>query len=532
MQSKESIPLQGRRSFYGGIVGRSEHSRLRKTETSKLTSADIAGKCQAILTEIDRCSNFNEKYIESSVLHDVPQMFVPSELRVALEDELDTLLTEKLLREERIHARSSLPSDTTAISFESPSDNSKETVTLIQCGHEWTPCYDAIALVKRRKELNRELKAGEKHEEGDIIQSTVARSAMNGGDLVFQRDELIKELSDEIQQIDAKLMLSKIDEELHRVAFASIVDEMVTIRSIHGYDQVLPRRAALAALDFEHNRLVAKIISVEIVDDILQWMLAGWYFGERDTKDENEGWMIDLPVHDQRGSLSDKASGVQQNSNANAIRNARSNLSESTTEDLRGVETTMKYGLFCLTFMYFKALHTLRKEKKSWDGSNDLISLRHGPPLSEERKKMIQEQNNAAFRRTRMEYAMDKARAGESRWRQRSERERLERAKIRQFHNKKKQAEHKFAVNLQRVFRGYLGRRYAKACSLERDSARTDELLKNACATDIARVWRGYCGRIDAGYLRAAMARFLFTIRQEEARDEEEEFLALQRRFV
>jgi len=63
-------------------------------------------------------------------------------------------------------------------------------------------------------------------------------------------------------------------------------------------------------------------------------------------------------------------------------------------------------------------------------------------------------------------------------------------------------------------------------------SLRSDELLSNACATDIARVWRGYCGRIDADYLRAEMARFLFAIRQEEARDEEEEFLALQRRFV
>ena len=65
--------------------------------------------------------------------------------------------------------------------------------------------------------------------------------------------------------------------------------------------------------------------------------------------------------------------------------------------------------------------------------------------------------------------------------------------------------------------------------SLKRDKIKSDELLKNACATDIARVWRGYCGRIDAGYLRAEMAKFLFAIREEEARDEEEEFLALQR---
>lgn len=96
------------------------------------------------------------------------------------------------------------------------------------------------------------------------------------------------------------------------------------------------------------------------------------------------------------------------------------------------------------------------------------------------------------------------------------------------MHNKKKQAAHRLAVTLQRVFRGFLGKKLARMRSLQRDRKKSDELLKNARATDIARVWRGYCGRIDAGYLRAEMAKFLFAIREEEARDEEEEFLALQ----
>ena len=120
----------------------------------------------------------------------------------------------------------------------------------------------------------------------------------------------------------------------------------------------------------------------------------------------------------------DKASSVQWNSNADATRGAQAN--ESTQEDLEGVQKAMKYGIFCLTFMYFRALHVLRKEKAAWDGSNDLVSLRHGPPLSEERKKIIQEEKNAEFRRNRIEYAMQKARAGEERKRQRLEKERLE----------------------------------------------------------------------------------------------------------
>ena len=151
-------------------------------------------------------------------------------------------------------------------------------------------------------------------------------------------------------------------------------------------------------------------------------MLEGWYFGERDTKDK--GQLIEVSLHDQRGSMADRALSVQRNSNANAIRDSRAN--ESAAEDIRGVETTMKYGLFCLTFMYFRALHTLHKEKASWDGSNDLVSLRHGPPLSEERKKIIQEEKNAEFRRKRIKYAMQKARPGEEQWRRRSERERIE----------------------------------------------------------------------------------------------------------
>lgn len=90
----------------------------------------------------------------------------------------------------------------------------------------------------------------------------------------------------------------------------------------------------------------------------------------------------------------------------------------------------MKYGLFCLTFAYFRALHNLRQEKATWDGSNDLVSLhRHGLALSEERKKMIEEEKNAEFRRSRIEHAMEKAKGVEKRKIQRLEAERLEKVR-------------------------------------------------------------------------------------------------------
>lgn len=66
---------------------------------------------------------------------------------------------------------------------------------------------------------------------------------------------------------------------------------------------------------------------------------------------------------------------------------------------------------------------------------------------------------------------------------------------------------------------------------MEQERADHAEAIMNECATDIARVWRGYCGRIDAGYLRAEMAKFLFAIREEELADEEEEYLATTNRL-
>ena len=57
--------------------------------------------------------------------------------------------------------------------------------------------------------------------------------------------------------------------------------------------------------------------------------------------------------------------------------------------------------------------------------------------------------------------------------------------------------------------------------SFQLQRAHSANILMNACATAIERVWRGYCGRIDAKNLRKEMAEFLFAIREEEAKDEE-----------
>jgi predicted subunit of tRNA(5-methylaminomethyl-2-thiouridylate) methyltransferase len=86
-----------------------------------------------------------------------------------------------------------------------------------------------------------------------------------------------------------------------------------------------------------------------------------------------------------------------------------------------------------LTFMYFRALHILRKEKATWDGSNGLVGSHYVNPLSEERKKMIQESANAEFRIARMEHAMQKAKSGYESKMRRTVQERLEKVSHKDF---------------------------------------------------------------------------------------------------
>lgn len=250
-------------------------------------------------------------------------------------------------------------------------------------------------------------------------------------------------------------------------------------------------------------------------------MAEGWYFGVKDSKPKRVP--VELPSFNRRGTHREKASSVQSDSNADALRDARNK--DSAKEHLDTVQNNTKYSLFCLTFAYFRALSVIRKEKSAWDGSQDMISLRHGQPLSEERKRMIAEAENADFRTARIQDAMGKARAGEERHAKHLAEERQQKAKIRIWECKKRQNEQALANSVQRVFRGYLGRKAARQVAQEKARADFAEALVNDSATDIARVWRGYCGRLDAGYLRAEMAKFLFAIREEEVRDEEEEYL-------
>ena len=263
--------------MFGGIGSRLIVSNTASRDSKALTSSDITTKCTKILSELDRCINCKDKTIDSSILHDnVPQTFATEDLRRELEAELDRLLLQQLLMEEKL-TESSLVETQGRIS--TPSDQ-PTTCTIDEeacsaCNSspcQWRPSYDTAVLTKRKRELNREcILAAQKSKEGNTkaIKSIIARSVLNGGDIHFNPSELLEELTDELKEIGSKLKLCKVDEELHKT-FAS-TSESVTVRSIHEFETTVKRDDAIVALEREHNRHTAKIVATETIDDILEW---------------------------------------------------------------------------------------------------------------------------------------------------------------------------------------------------------------------------------------------------------------------
>lgn len=123
----------------------------------------------------------------------------------------------------------------------------------------------------------------------DVIESTVPLSTKRDGSTTFRRIELIEELSSEQKHLRYMLKLHFIDHEFHEVNQTTC--EHIESVALHGYRTFLWTKDARIALEREHSRLVARSVAIEITDYILEWMLEGWHFGERQSRHEAMGYV-------------------------------------------------------------------------------------------------------------------------------------------------------------------------------------------------------------------------------------------------
>lgn len=86
-------------------------------------------------------------------------------------------------------------------------------------------------------------------------------------------------------------------------------------------------------------------------------------------------------------------------------------------------------------------------------------------------------------------------------------------------------------LTIQRIFRGYLGRKDAENWAKERAAMEALQALQKASAITIARIWRGTVGRRRAKSIRNSMIEFIANIRAEEVVQDEQDYWEQNRWF-
>jgi hypothetical protein len=423
----------------------------------------------------------------------------------------------------------------------------------------WQPCVDVEVCNARKKVLDDELERVRMDRDSLIFESDVCLSVQLGGNRVFKRQDLVDELMYEQRELAQRIDLNNIDQELHD-AYATR-KEYFESKYLHGYSLLLWTNNARQALEMRQSRLCALSVSKEVVDDILDWMLEGWYFGERESQFKVLGYVPTIKAQGKIRAGQDQISSVTQVVAKMKTRaeNRRKNI--ATAESTQGVmlekaweveqgsqqklkelkvardgnehehllnetETTLKFGIFMLTLMYFRAMTFLRREQKSWSGEGDEIGIKAkgkvDKVMTDERMRMLDEENRAAARKKKVDIVLARCKVGEARRAEREAAERREAVLRLQAVVRRQRLEQESISCIQKMYRGHLGRKAAKRWALKRAELGAMNALLNSTAVAIQRVFRGYEGRLYAVQKRTEMAQFIALMRVQESQQDEE----------
>ncbi|ETP13100.1 hypothetical protein F441_11679 [Phytophthora nicotianae CJ01A1] len=418
---------------------------------------------------------------------------------------------------------------------------------------EWKPFLEeSYVTIQERIDVIHEELERVKHCSDLTITSNVCMAAIKSGNqaIRLRKSDLFDELTLEVKIWEKNLRLKAVDEEFHETFRSK--NEFFETQALHGFRQIQHKNKVQIALQREHNVLVAHLTAYEVVEDVLESMLEGWVFGERESERQVLGYVpslkregpltmqdlrrfeqdrrilqvrqdiIDEQQQNAQGLPSDKwkpieVEAFQVNRTKKAVQKG-SELDKSLTE----TENALKFGLFCMTLMYFRGLSLLKKQKTVWSVSAAKRSAE--PPKSTERLRMDKEKRNVELRTRKAAFYDEKARIGQARKQKFHEQKLAAYRKRLVDENRKVKREKSAAINIQRVYRGHLGKIAGKKWMLRRREIDAQRALDHAAAIALQRAYRGRLGRIAAEDQRVELAEFISQIRAEEAIAEEEEY--------
>jgi hypothetical protein len=195
-------------------------------------------------------------------------------------------------------------------------------------------------------------------------------------------------------------------------------------------------------------------------------------------------------------------------------------------------ERTLKYAMFLLTLVYFRALSRLRKQRDLWSGERDAqfrAGLERKDGRSRERLRMEQIAAARVLREAALRRADEAANRGFARRSVRTtatrSKELVHKAQAAKLARERDAA----ALRIQAVWRGHRARvaTYEWAVLRQRDLIQAK--LRDNAAVAIQAVWRGYMARQIAHERRKELTAFVRMLRKEEERQLEEEYYAQNR---
>ncbi|GMF19497.1 unnamed protein product [Phytophthora lilii] len=420
---------------------------------------------------------------------------------------------------------------------------------------EWKPFLEESCMtIQERIDVIREELERVKHCSDLTISSSVCMAAVKSGNkaITLRKNDLFDELTLEVKIWEKNLRLKAVDEEFHETFQSK--NEFYETQALHGFRQIQHKNKVQIALQREHNVLVANLTAYEVVEDILESMLEGWVFGERESERQVLGYVPSLKregpltMQDLRRFEQDRRIlQVRQDIREEQLQNAQGlpsdkwkpieveafqvNLSKKAVQQgsdmdksLTETENALKFGLFCMTLMYFRGLSLLKKQKSVWSVSAAQRRAAAHTSKSAERRRMDKEKRNVEMRARKAAFYDEKARIGQARKQKLHEQKLAAYRKRLVDENRKAKRERTAAINIQRIYRGHLGKIAGKKWMLRRREIDAQRALDHAAAVTLQRAYRGRLGRIAAEDQRVELAEFISQIRAEEAVDEEEEY--------
>jgi hypothetical protein len=410
---------------------------------------------------------------------------------------------------------------------------------------------------ERREVIMSELQYARIQRDSRAVESYVPLSAMRGGSTRFFLKDLISELEKEDKLLCAYLKLNAVDKELHDTHAASA--EYMEIKSIHGHTTLMWVGDAEKALSKIRNSLIATTMVSEIIDDMLEDMVEGWAFGEKESMYTVAGYVPSVKAdgvvraggeqaraakeieknrakeeenrkpgevfdHEAKGAPREKQEKVEESAQMRLFREDAERKLSDKDHHMNETETSLRFGSFLLALHYFRSMNLIAREKASWRGKDTRLDGPVVRPVTVERKNMIMEQKSVEYRRLELHRVMKRARAGERSMAQRYEAERTQLAKEFLAAEKAERDRKKSCIAFQKLYRGHIGRRAARRWGAKKAELEAMLALMNAAATSLQRCFRGFVGRMAAAEARAEMAEFIAMMRLEEAAADEEEF--------